>query len=111
MPFTPGTSLEDKYVDVVSVQGASTCASGQPGIFSMQTLTINGLSFLKEIGQGHAMGQIYDTVSYSTLKDNVCVSLNLVLNSTSGIGYSTPPPVYNQAVESAVITDIVSTFT
>lgn len=110
MPFTPGTNLTEKYMDVVATENSASCSSSSPGKNTSETLIVNGLSFLKESGEDRGAGQIYTWIAYSTTRDNVCVMLTLVLHSTNPGNYPTPPPVYNQAAESAIIAEMVSTF-
>jgi hypothetical protein len=109
---TQGTNLGEKYVDVSVVEGATTCQSPETTSMSTsQNVTINGISFLKQTDEGHAAGNIYDWIGYSTVKGNACISLTFVLHSTNPSNYATPPPVFDMAAESAVFTTIMSTYT
>ncbi len=111
LPFTAGTNLVQKYVDVSVVDNATTCKS--PNSTAMSTSaneTINGIQFLKETGSEGAAGNIYDWVGYSTMKSTSCISLNFVLHSTNPGVYPTPPPLFDSAAESAVFPVIMSTY-
>lgn len=111
LPYTSGTNLLEKYLDVRVVEGASPCKS--PDIeppTTTETVTINAIQFLKESGEGAAAGNRYDFVAYSASANNNCVSLTFVLHSANIGNYATPPPEFNQAAESAVFDLIVSTF-
>lgn len=112
LPFTAGTNLADKYVDVSIVEGAATCKSpngmGPQGTSS--NVTINGIQFLKETQSEGAAGNLYDWTAFSTTKGNACISLTFVLHSINPGVYPTPPPVFNKAAESAVFDTIMSTF-
>jgi plastocyanin len=111
LPFTLGTNLHEKYIDVKVVEGASTCKSPDIGLaMSSENVTINGIQFLKEVGMEGAAGNIYDTIGYSTIKGNACISLTLVLHSVNPGVYTTPPPLFDQTAESAVFFTIMSTY-
>ena len=111
LPFTSGTNLVQKYVDVSVVDNATTCKS--PNSTQMSTSaneTINSIQFLKETGSEGATGNIYDWVGYSTMKGTSCVSLNFVLHSTNPGVYPTPPVLFDKAAESAIFPVIMSTY-
>jgi hypothetical protein len=111
LPFTQGTNLKEKYIDVSVVENASTCVSSHshPGV-SSENITINGTPFLKESGSEGAAGNIFDWVGYSAFKGSDCISLNFILHSTNPGVYTTPPPLFDPAAESAVFSTIMSTF-
>ena len=88
LPFTPGTNLGQKYLDLSVTPNATTCTSpmtsqylGSPS-YQSQQVTINGINFLKQSGEGHAAGNIYDWVAYSTLKGTNCISFDFTLHSS-----------------------------
>lgn len=113
LPFTPGTNLSEKYLEVAVAQNANPCRSPVAAssiVESSETVTINGITFLKEIGGDAAAGNLYQFVAYSTQKDNVCVSLSFVLHSLNPGNFATPPPVFDYAAESAVFEQIVGTY-
>jgi hypothetical protein len=116
LPFTPGTNLVEKYLDVSVVENAAaSCTSPltqgyAPGSFQSQQVTINGVNFINESGQNAGAGNIYNWVAYSTVKGTNCISLNFVLHSTNPGNYSTPPPTFNMLTESSVFSNIVSSF-
>lgn len=113
LPFVPGTSLQEKYLEMDVVQNANPCRSPVAAasiVSSSETVLINGISFLKEVGGDAAAGNLYQFVAYSTLRDNICVSLSFVLHSLNPGNFSTPPPAFDYAVESAVFGQIVSTY-
>lgn len=115
LPFVSGTNLSEKYLDVSAAPNASTCTSPltsgyAPGSFSSMPVTINGIDFVKESGSDAGMGHLHQWTAYSTLKDGTCISLGFVLHSTNPGNYATPPPVFDEAAESAVFDEIMSTF-
>jgi hypothetical protein len=111
LPYTAGTNLTEKYVEVNVTEDASTCNSPHsvPGTPS-ENVTINGTPFLKESGSDGAAGNIYDWVGYSAYKGTDCISLNFILHSTNPGVYTTPPPLFDKTAESAVFSTIMSTF-
>jgi len=111
LPFVQGTNLSAKYLEVIVAENATTCQSPLPTNQPSETVTINGISFLKQTGAEGAAGSLYQWVAYSTLRDNVCVSLDFILRSHDPGNFSTPPPVFDFAAESAVFGQIVSTYT
>ena len=105
-----GTNLSAKYLEVIVAENANTCQSPLPTNQPSETVTINGISFLKQTGTEGAAGSLYQWVAYSTLRDNVCVSLDFILRSHDPGVFSTPPPVFDFAAESAVFEQIVATY-
>ena len=107
-----GTNLTEKYVDMSVLEGASTCKSpdigGTPA--TTETVTINGIQFLKESGDGAAAGNRYDFVAYSTSSNNNCVSLTFVLHSFNSGNTNPPTPEFDRAAESAVFDQIINSF-
>ena len=111
LPFTAGTNLVQKYVDVSVVEGASTCKSPNTNpAATSENVTINGIQFLKEKGSDGAAGNLFEWTGYSTTKGNACISLAFVLHSTNPGVFQTPPPVFDTAGESAVFGTIMSTY-
>jgi murein DD-endopeptidase MepM/ murein hydrolase activator NlpD len=109
LPFVQGTNLREKYLEVSVVENFSVCQSPLPSQTS-ETVIISGLTFLKQTGAEGAAGNFYDWVSYSTSRNNVCVSLDFVLHSVNAGNFPTPPPLFDFAAESAVFGQIVSTY-
>jgi hypothetical protein len=111
LPFTAGTNLVQKYVDVSVTEGAATCKSPESSPqASSQSVTINGIQFLKESGSDGAAGNLYDWTGYSTTKGNACISLTFVLHSTNPGVFPTPPPLFDATAESAVFSTIMTTY-
>lgn len=115
LPFVPGTNLVEKYLDASVLVSPAVCKSplgtGYPAdAIQTSQVIINGINFLKESGADGAAGSLYQWTAYSTQRDNVCVSLGFVLHSHNPGVYSTPPPLFDEAAESAVFVEIVSTY-
>ena len=113
LPFTDGTNLREKYLEMIVVENANPCQSPlatQSMLETSEIMTVNGLSFLKQTGGDGAAGNLYQWVAYSTFKDNVCVSLDFILHSLNPGNFPVPPPVFDYAAESAIFGQIVSTY-
>ena len=110
--LTPGTNLSEKYLNVSVVEGLNPCKAPDPGgpITATENVTINGIQFFKESGEGAAAGNRYDFVAYSSLSNNACVSLTFILHSTNIGNYATPPPEFDKAAESAIFDQIINTY-
>ncbi|HLO32867.1 MAG TPA: NBR1-Ig-like domain-containing protein [Anaerolineales bacterium] len=108
----PGTNLVDKTLKVNVVEGANPCASPwAENPVTSETVTINGVQFTKQTGQGAAAGQRYDWTAYSTTTGtNACISLTFILHSSNLGNYPTPPPAFDMAAESAVIGTTMATY-
>ncbi len=115
LPFTPGTNLVEKYVNINVQTSVSTCESPNaagyaPGTLTPTTLVINGLTWVKESAGEGAAGSRYDWTAYSTVNGIVCVSLTFILHSHPPELYPTPPPAFNQSAELAIFILVVATF-
>ena len=115
LPITAGTNLAEKYLDISVQDGAASCESPQasgyaPGTLTPTSLTINGLTWVKENASEGAAGSMYDWTAYSTQSGSICVSLTFVLHSHNPGVYTTPPPTFNYSSESSVFILIVNTF-
>src|SRR4030095_14286934 len=103
---TGGTNLLEKYMQVNAEENKSPCTI-RPAVdgpaTATENLTINNFQFVKTTGQGVAAGNRYDWTSYATTSNNACISLAFILHSANPGNYSTPPPEFDPAQESAVI--------
>ena len=114
LPRAPGTNLGHKYLEMIVAENANPCRSPlatESGLETSETVVINGLTFLKETGQDATAGHSNKWVAYSTSRNNVCVSLDFILRAANPGNFATPPPLYDEAAESLVFSQIVSTFT
>ena len=114
LPFTPGTNLVEKYLQVSVIENANPCQSplsslSPPGS-PTETVVINGISFLKQVGGDAGVGHRREWVGYSTLKNNACISMDFVLHSLDAGNSATPPPIFNKEAESAVFRQMMGTF-
>jgi len=116
LPITAGTNLIEKYLNVTTTPNATTCASPnseghEPGSIPSETVTFNGVSFLKQTAGEGAAGNLYNWVGYSDLSGTLCLSLTFILHSSDPGAFATPPAQFDQAGESAVFEQIMATFT
>lgn len=111
LSFQGGTNLSEKYLEVIVAENLNTCQSPLPSPLPPETITMNGISFLKQTGEEGGAGHLRQWIAYSTLRDNVCVSLDFILHSLNPGNFPTPPPVFDYAAETAIFEVIVSTFT
>jgi hypothetical protein len=114
MPFTPGTNLIDKWLDVVGREISNTdeCVSNNPAPQPQsQTVTINGITFLRQSGEDAAMGHRYPWVAYSTVRETTCVTFSLAMKARNPAMLETPPILFNEAAETAILSEMVGTFT
>ena len=113
LPFQQGTNLRKKYLEVIVVEGVDPCQSPlatQSMLQTSETITLNGILFLKQTGQDGAAGNLYQWIAYSTSRDNACISLDFILHSLNPGNFETPPPVFDYDLETAVFGQIISTF-
>ena len=110
LPIAPNTLLEEKYLEVKVAEGASVCSAGQST--ASETVTFNGMSFLKETAQEGAAGSLYDWTAYSAFAPNSfnCVTMFFVMHSRDAGAFATPPAPFDAAAEAAVFTQIMSAF-
>lgn len=111
MTIASGTLLLEKYLEVSVTEGLTPCkVKNMENVTGSENATLNNIQFLKETGQGVAAGNIYDWVGYSAAKNNACISMVFILHSANPGVYTTPPPNFDKAAESAVFTTIMSSF-
>ena len=114
LPFVQGTNLVEKYLETVVINDATPCHSPLASsslLNTSETVTFNGIVFLKEMGGDGGAGHFHDWVAYSVLKDGHCISMDFILHSLNAGNFDPPKPVFDAAAESAVFTQIMSTFT
>lgn len=113
--ITPGTNLMEKFLRIsVNTTGAQTCTSPlgvgfEPLDIATETVTINGMEFLKESASDSGAGNIYDWVAYSINRNCVCISLGFVLHSSNPALSDPAPPLFDMAAESAIFEEVVAT--
>jgi hypothetical protein len=107
-----GTNLSEKYIQINVVENANPCVS--PAVSSppssTENVTLNTIQWVKRTGQEGAAGNFYDWVSYSTTRNNACISLAFILHSLNPGNFPVPPPVFDKNAESAVFTEVMNAF-
>ncbi|HEX9332068.1 MAG TPA: hypothetical protein VF896_09285, partial [Anaerolineales bacterium] len=114
LPFTPGTNLAEKYLQMSVNENVNPCQSplsdtSRPGS-PTETVVFNGIPFFKQIGGDAGAGNFHEWVGYSTLKNNACISMDFVLHSLAAGAFEPPVPEFDKVAESAVFTQVMSTF-
>jgi hypothetical protein len=112
LPAPPGTNLLEKRMEIDVRSSAAGCRQSTYGgeAPDQNHRTINGADFLVQHGSGIAAGNIYDWVSYSTVKGGACITITFVLHSSSSGVYSTEPPPFDREAESATFSELIYTF-
>jgi hypothetical protein len=115
LPFTPGSNLQEKYLQVACRAVATACASPlaegyAPGSLASEPREFNGTSFTFQTAGEGAAGSFYVWSDYSTTAGGPCLSLSFVLHSTNAMNYDPPLAEFDNAAESAVFEGIMGTF-
>ena len=113
LPFVQGTNLSQKWLQMTVAENVNPCRSPLATSSipqTSETVVINNITFLKETGEDGTAGHINKWRAYSTVRNNACVSLDFVLRAANPGVFTTPPPLYDEAAESLVFGQIVSTF-
>jgi len=104
----------EKYLQMSVNENVNPCQSplsdtSRPGS-PTETVVFNGIPFFKQIGGDAGAGNFHEWVGYSTLKGNACISMDFVLHSLAAGAFEPPVPEFDKAAESAVFTQVMSTF-
>ena len=110
LPFVQGTNLTEKYLEVIVTGNVNQCQSPLQTPNPSETVVINGISFLRQTGADAGVGHLREWIAYSTVVNEVCVSMDFILHSLNPDNSSTPPPAFDFAAESVVFGQIMSTF-
>jgi len=112
LPIAAGTNLSEKYIQVNVAENANPCVSPAVGATqnAPENVTFNTIQFVKLTGSEGAAGNVYDWVTYSTVRNNACISLAFILHSTNPGVYTTPPVLFDKNAESAVFATIMNSF-
>jgi len=110
LPFTPGTTLRSKFLDISVQVGTPFCQSSLPypkGNDLRGDLVIHKQTWLEEWFAESGSEVNADYHSYSAASGRVCLSLNFTLLHATP---STVLPPYNPLAESQIFLDIAETF-
>jgi hypothetical protein len=110
-----GTNLSEKWLQVDVEPASDPCltplAQGfDPSALNTSTVAVGGTPFLRQEASDAGAGNFYNWVAYSASADCGCISLSFVLHSLNAMNFPTPPPLYDQAAESMVFDQVLSTF-
>lgn len=108
------TNLGEKFLEIYARAGETECkapslSAYQPEPPAMRE--IGGEVFLVEAGGDAGAGNYYDWTAYSTMKDDLCISLMFTLHSTNAMFYDPPIEEYDATAESAIFEEMVKSFT
>lgn len=112
LPFTPGTLLLEKYLMIwVEETLSGQCSPLEaPEVREPEMIQFGNIEFTKQIGYEGAAGSVYETIEYSTVKDNQCFHLTFILRSANPGVFDIPPPDFDHEKETEIFEQIVSTF-
>ncbi len=110
-----GTNLTSKYLEYRLVNGSETCTVndtfGPPaGILQTQEVLLNGRPSPRIDGLDAAMNHTYRYTFYTTRNGSTCLTLLFLLRAGNPAVYDPPRPVYDEALEAAVFTQMMNTF-
>jgi photosystem II stability/assembly factor-like uncharacterized protein len=114
LPIITGTNLTEKYLQGNVTPNTGTCQSPfatSSMLSTSETVTINGIAFLKQTGGDGNAGNFHDWVAYSTVKDTSCISMGFVLHYLNAGSFDPPKPEFDRVAELAVFDQMMSTFT
>jgi hypothetical protein len=115
LPFTPGTNLSEKYIQITCRSGVVPCESPYaegyaPGTLPVTLQDFNGVTFAVMQGGDAGAGNFYDWTAYSTTTGSLCIDLSFMLHSLNAMNFDPPVPEYDVAAESAIFEEIMNTF-
>lgn len=113
LPFTPGTVLYEEYLDVTIVENSPLCRSPlaiTSTVDSVGMAFVSGNIFLRESGHTRTPELIDAWFSFSTYRDNVCISFDLMVRVINPDSLSTPLPFFDIAAEAFVVQQVAGTF-
>ncbi|MGC8856003.1 MAG: SH3 domain-containing protein, partial [Anaerolineae bacterium] len=113
LPFVPGTTLSRKYLEVFVTENVDLCQSPLATLSILrgsENAIINGIPFLKQFGEEGVSGHLYKWTAYSTQQGNTCLSLDFIMKIVNPGVFLTPPPDFDEALESSVFAQMISTF-
>ncbi len=117
LPVTPNTNLREKYL-VIGVEKSSDrfgeCLINPAGIVidKDEVVKINNIEFKKGKSTEGGMGHAYDSVIYSTIKEDKCIVLIFTLGSIDPRVFDPEnrPKLFDQKSESKIFEQIISSF-
>jgi hypothetical protein len=87
LPLTKNPAISDKYILIKTIKANNVQECSNPlstRVIEKKEVTINNIKFTKETGSEGAAGSTYNSLSYSTLRNNSsCWSISLVVRSNT----------------------------
>jgi hypothetical protein len=108
-PFTPGTTLVEKNLDVGVIAGKCP----EMPIIEVEkpkVVRVGEIEFVKEVSGEPAAGSRYHHICYSTMKNGYCAYLCLFLHSINPGNLPVPRPYFDYEKETKILDEIISTF-
>jgi hypothetical protein len=109
LPFTPGTTLVEKNLEVGVVTGKCP-PMPEIEVEKPKIARVNEIEFVKEVSGESAAGSVYDYIRYSTMKNGYCVYLFFTLHSINPGNLPVPRPDFDYEKETKIFDEIISTF-
>ncbi|HRH26344.1 MAG TPA: hypothetical protein PLF31_02645 [Candidatus Paceibacterota bacterium] len=112
----PNTNFGDARITVGSTDdqnAVSLCATAPTNTTSGENITINGIKFFKITQSDAGAGQFYETVSYRTVWNEKCYSIEYTIHSSNIGAYDPGQGIteFNQDVVINVLEGMVQSFT
>ncbi len=113
LPFTQGTTLSEKYLKITVREKIAPEECSNPAqtiIKKVETVRVRDMEFKKEIGRETAAGNLYESVSYSIMKQDKCFGFTFILRHADAGVYPSPPKKFDREKETEIFERIISTF-
>jgi len=107
LPFTPGTNLREKWIEVTCEPIGTGCSS----MLGEGSREFNGTMFSYYEGSDAGAGNFWNWITYTAPAGTMCTDVSFTMHSVNAMNYNPPIPEYDQAAESAVFDEIMETFT
>jgi plastocyanin len=113
--FEPNTNFGDARFTVgksTDSSAVSSCLTATNGATKVGTVTINGTTFTKIAAKDAAAGNIYETTSYRTVKNNQCYAVEYTIHSGNIQNYdpSLGITAFDKAKVQNILENIVQSF-
>jgi hypothetical protein len=113
LPLASGSTLIDKRVQITTTTSTPERCLDPRGasIVASSMVHLNGLPFKRIIREEFEVGSQVDVEAYSTMRRDLCVRLEFILQSVNPESlHSSPPPAFDPATETVVFSQMLSTF-
>lgn len=108
-PYVHTHLLHELRIDIAAP--AVDCVSTEDGVVGSSTIiAINGVNFERERWSGAGLGNLYQGIDYTTVRNSLCYRVTLFTHSTNGEGFYTDNPVQIQKIDALQAADIRDLF-